>query len=243
RSHEDNYPPDLGDIPIVTGQRTSYTTPQDVDRQVSASLSSGQSLYTLDEDRIRELRPDVILTQDICSVCAIDLVTVQRLAMSLDPRPEIISLDPMNLGDVLHNLVQIGNAVGLEREAAAAVGNLKARIAHARSTAEKAVSASGGLRPNVAFVEWPSPLYVGGHWTPQLLRLAGATHPLNPAPSDDEGAGKSFAVEMRALVDSAPDCLIVAPCGLDLATTRKEVKQCLQKETLWFELDAVRTTY
>lgn len=214
--------------------------PHPQDRQVSDALASGQSLYTLDEHLIRALAPDVILTQDICTVCAIDLVTVERLCATMEPRPSIVSLDPMSLGDVLHNLTQIGQAVGLEREAAAAVAHLEERIARARASADAAVAARGGFRPNVAFVEWPSPLYVGGHWTPQLLRLAGAEHPLNPAPSDAEGAGKSFPVSMQALAESRPDLVVVAPCGLDLEGCRREVAACLHSEQLWQQLGAVK---
>ncbi|KAG8466794.1 hypothetical protein KFE25_008173 [Diacronema lutheri] len=240
RSHEDNYPPDVASVPIVTGQRTSFTTSADVDRQVSSALAAGQSLYTLDERLIRELRPDVILTQDICTVCAIDLVTVERLCASMEPRPAIVSLDPLSLGDVLRNLRQIGGAVGLEREAEETIAQLEARIARASATAAAAVAVRGGSRPNVAFVEWPSPVYCGGHWTPQLLRLAGAEHPLNPAPSDTQGAPKSFPVEMRTLVDSAPDVIVVAPCGLGLAACAREVEACLHTDALWRELEAVR---
>lgn len=240
RSHEDNFPAGLEAVPIVTGQRTSFTTSAEVDAQVSAALAAGQSLYTLDEQLIRELRPDVILTQDICAVCAIDLVTVERLCATMEPRPLIVSLDPMNLGDVLRNLTQVGDAVGLEKEAAAAVAHLEARIARARATADAAVAQSGGFRPNVAFVEWPSPLYVGGHWTPQLLRLAGAEHPLNPARSDAEGAGKSFPVELQALARSEPELVIVAPCGLDLAACRREVETCLHEQAPWRQLGAVK---
>ena len=219
RSHEDNYPVSITHLPVVTGQLTSFTTAVDVDKQVSSALSTGQSLYTIDEQLLTTLKPDVILTQDICAVCAIDLQTVQRLAARMSPRPRVVSLNPLSLGDVLDNLLQVGEAVGMEREAQAARAGLEARLRRAdelvatsqaaaaaaaaaakpaSAAAEGVVAAGEAARPCVAFIEWPDPLYVGGHWTPQLIERAGGAHPLNPA--RPEGAAKSFAVTAEAMI-------------------------------------------
>lgn len=226
RSHEDNYPATITHLPVVTGQKTEFTTASDVDRQVSEALSSGQSLYTIDEPLIASLRPDVILTQDICSVCAIDLRTVERMAAAMDPRPAVVSLNPLGLEDVLQNLLEVGAAVGMQAEAVAAKEALEARLRGADE-----VVAAGRQRqvataqqppppPCVAFIEWPDPLYVGGHWTPQLIERAGGTHPLNPGRPG--GAAKSFAVAADALLDTAPSLVVLAPCGLALPQTRHE---------------------
>ena len=217
RSHEDNYPASITHLPVVTGQLTEFTTAIDVDKQVSSALSTGQSLYTIDEQLLTTLKPDVILTQDICAVCAIDLQTVQRLAARMSPQPRVVSLNPLSLGDVLDNLLQVGEAVGMEREAQAARAGLEARLRRAdelvatsqaaaaaaaakpaSAAAEGVVAASEVARPCVAFIEWPDPLYVGGHWTPQLIERAGGAHPLNPA--RPEGAAKSFAVTAEAMI-------------------------------------------
>lgn len=131
RSHEDNYPESITHLPVVTGQLTEFTTAVDVDRQVSSALSTGQSLYTIDEQLLTSLQPDVILTQDICAVCAIDLQTVQRLASRMSPQPRVVSLNPLGLDDVLDNLLQVGEAVGMEREAQAARAGLEARLRRA----------------------------------------------------------------------------------------------------------------
>ena len=218
RSHEDNYPASITHLPVVTGQLTSFTTAVDVDKQVSSALSTGQSLYTIDEQLLTTLKPDVILTQDICAVCAIDLQTVQRLAARMSPQPRVVSLNPLSLGDVLDNLLQVGEAVGMESEAQAARAGLEARLRRAdelvatsqaaaaaaaaakpaSAAAEGVVAAGEAARPCVAFIEWPDPLYVGGHWTPQLIERAGGAHPLNPA--RPEGAAKSFAVTAEAMI-------------------------------------------
>ena len=228
RSHEDNYPESITHLPVVTGQLTEFTTAVDVDRQVSSALSTGQSLYTIDEQLLTTLQPDVILTQDICAVCAIDLQTVQRLAARMSPQPRVVLLNPLGLDDVLDNLLQVGEAVGMEREAQAAREGLEARLRRADElvAASQAAAAATAVakpteeaRPCVAFIEWPEPLYVGGHWTPQLIERAGGTHPLNPA--RPEGAAKSFAVTAEAMIATVPRLAILAPCGLNLQQTRR----------------------
>ena len=251
RSHEDNYPPGLAELPVLTGQKTQFTTAGDVDKQVSASLSSGQSLYTLNEDLIRSLKPDVILTQDICSVCAIDLMTVERLAASMTPRPHIVSLNPESFEDVLSSVLAVGAAVDMREAAEQAAAGLAGRVAAVDAAVASAAAArpSDEPPPSVAFIEWPDPIYVGGHWTPQIIARAGGAHPLNEAPRDaaagataaaTKGAGRSFAVTSEAVVASKPSLVVVAPCGLDLAATWLEAKRLLEEEPWFGALPAVR---
>ena len=240
RSHEDNFPSSITHLPVLTGQKTTFTTAADVDKQVSEALSSGQSLYTLDEALLRELKPDVILTQDLCEVCAIDLKTVERIAQSLDPQPKIVSLNPQTFEDVINSLQTIGDAVGRSEAAKAAVDGLLTRVAAvAKVVEEKGGKHNVGGRileqtkleetvhcMNVAFMEWPDPIYVGGHWTPQLITRAGGEHKLNDVPPElveTQGGGKSFCVTSEAFVKSNPDLIVVCPCGLNLEATRAEV--------------------
>lgn len=240
RSHEDNYPQSVGTLPILTGQTTQFTTAAEVDKTVSESIGKGESLYTLDVEVMKQLRPDVILTQDICSVCAIDLQTVERVAASMRPAPSVVSLNPLNLDDVLSNILQVGAAVGMQAEAAAAHARLLDRISSVdQRVAKRQQAAEGGAYrpPRVGFIEWPDPLYVGGHWTPQLIERAGGVHPLNVGGSS--GGGKSFPVTAEAVVASEPDLLILAPCGLNLEMTRREAANLLACD--WFaSLPAVR---
>lgn len=235
RSHEDNYPESIACVPVVTGQRTSFTTAAEVDAQVSAALKQGDSLYTLDVEKICELHPDVILTQDICAVCAIDLQTVQRVAARMSPAPNVVSLNPDGVSDVLRNIVQVGDAVGMGEEARATVIQLEQRI----SAVDVAIARRVGAKLNVAFIEWPDPLYVGGHWTPQLIVRAGGIHPLNPPPACGGGASKSFAVSHQRLAETDPDLIIFCPCGLDLVASRREAErvQCME---WWQSLRAVK---
>ena len=221
RSHEDNYPKSITHLPVLTGQKTTFTTAKDVDAQVSAALRDGQSLYTLDVDLLKSLAPlDVILTQDLCQVCAIDLVTVERVAKDLGPpAPAVVSLNPENLEGVLESVLAVGAAVGMPDEAAAAHAALLGRIA---KVDEAVAQAEAQRRPKrrVAFIEWSDPIYVGGHWTPQLIQRAGGLHELNEATeAKGGGAGKSFAVPPEAVVAAAPELVILCPCGLNLEMT------------------------
>lgn len=246
RSHECDHPPSITDRPALTSQRTEFTTSAEVDRAVSDSLERGQSLYHLDADRLRDLAPDVILTQDLCEVCSIDLATVRRVAADMNPAPRVLSLNPQSFEDVLDDLARIGVAVGLEREAREALVALRNRF----FSAADFVNPYEEARP-VVFLEWIDPLFAGGHWTPQLIERAGGAHPLNPtAPMENAGmgaggqwahrlAGKSRRVEPADVVASAPEFLIVCPCGLDLDTTERELRAIAGAD--WFRaLPAVR---
>jgi iron complex transport system substrate-binding protein len=237
RSHEDNFPASVTSLPILTGQTTSFTTAAEVDKVVSESIGKGESLYTLNVDELVRLKPDVILTQDICSVCAIDLQTVERVAASMVPAPRVVSLNPLNLDDVLNNLLEVGDAIGMPNEARTARAALIDRIAAVDRRVEARRREGAHSAPKVAFIEWSDPLYVGGHWTPQLIERAGGVHPLNAG--GQHGAGKSFPVPSEAVVNMEPDLVIVAPCGLDLAMTRREAA-ALAQQGWWRSLKAVR---
>ena len=247
RSHECNYPSMLDHLPMLTGQLTQFTTAEAVDTQVSEALSSGASLYTLDEAKLAALQPSVIVTQDLCNVCSIDLNAVLAVASSLDPQPAVVSLNPRNLQDVLADVQKVGDAIGLTDAAREARESLERRVqaVDARVAAIAAAPSSSSLsssssRPSVAFVEWPNPIYVGGHWTPQLIERAGGTHPLNPCKeSEGGGAGLSFPVTPETLCESDPDLIVVSPCGLDLAATRREYALLAANEW-WRELRAVK---
>ncbi|TPX58711.1 hypothetical protein PhCBS80983_g02970 [Powellomyces hirtus] len=229
RSHEDNYPPSISDRPILTGQKTTFTTSADVDRQVSESLASGQSLYTLDTVLLEKLKPQVILTQDLCNVCAIDLQTVTRVAQKMKPSPEVVTLNPMSLQNVLSNILEVGRAVGMDEEAGDACKKLNKRIESAIALGQELLASSGGVRKRVAFLEWTDPIFPGGHWTPQLIEMAGACHPIAPA-TCEEGAGPSKRTRAQAVIDSRPEIIIVCPCGLNLEDAKRETGLAMKLE-------------
>ncbi|ORY01795.1 helical backbone metal receptor [Basidiobolus meristosporus CBS 931.73] len=230
RSHEDDYPESILDRPYLTAQKTTFTDPADVDRQVSETLAAGQSLYTLNVDLIKKLQPEVILTQSLCKVCAIDLISVERVAASMSPQPQIVDLNPNSLGDVLENITSVGKAVGLEEESRLLQGQLRSRIERIeRLVKDKA----DFVKPKCLMMEWPEPIYAAGHWTPQIIEMAGGLHPLNPCIKTNE-RGEKIAkygkpVTPESVVELQPDIIIIAPCGLDLVESEKQTKIISEK--------------
>ena len=166
-------------------------------------------------------------------MCSVDLRTVTRLAARLPKRPLVLSLNPVSMPDVLDTLDKVGAAVGLELAAADARAQLERRLA----ASTRAVP-EGAARPNVLFLEWPDPCFVGGHWTPQIIHDAGGVQRINPA----VGA-KSFAVRDEDVTRDDPDVIVAAACGLDLAAMRRalaELEAHPARGPWWRALRAVR---
>jgi len=247
RSHECDFPAGVKGIPALTGQKTggAAATPAEVDRQVREQLATGQSLYTLDTRMLAALAPDIILTQDLCEVCSIDLGTVRQVEAGLDPPPRVLSFNPQTVEAVLDDILALAAARGWAAEGRRAVVQLRVRLARATEHIPAFTA-----RPGVAFLDWTDPLFAGGHWTPQLVERAGGAHPLNPtAPRPGAGAAagamqserladKSRQVTAEALVASRPEYLIICPCGMDLGQTRRAAAELARHP--WFgDLPAV----
>jgi iron complex transport system substrate-binding protein len=234
-SHECDYPPAVvNDLPQLTSSTIRFTSSADVDKQVREHLNTGAGLYAVDKDKLNELMPDVIVTQSLCKVCSVDFCVVEQLALAMENSPTLVDTNPQTLGEVLEDLVRVGAAVGLERDAITARKKLEARIDAVRSLVES----QHRERKRVCVLEWTDPLFIGGHWTPQLVSIAGGQHPLNPA-TESTGAGKSTTVTSEELLASNPDVIVIAPCGLDLQKATEESK-ALMESAWWQELTAVQ---
>lgn len=233
RSHECDFPPGIARLPVLTSQRTTAATSAAIDQQVREALSADRdasaaaSLYVVDEDLLRTLRPDVILTQDLCDVCSIDLPTVQRIAADMSPEPAIVSLNPALMEDIYDDLLRVGETVDLKREAERAVVALRERYWTAVDYVNPYEAA-----PEVALLEWMDPLFAAGHWTPQLIEAAGGRHSLN-APGE-----KSRQISAEELLEVMPERLIVCPCGYGLEQIRAEL-DILTSRKWWKLLPAV----
>ncbi|KAF9973505.1 hypothetical protein BGZ73_003247 [Actinomortierella ambigua] len=240
RSHEDDFPATIQKLPILTEAKTKFTTSADVDKQVSEALAQGNSLYNLDIETLKSLQPSVIVTQDLCTVCSIDLVTVQRVALTMKPNPpKVVTLNPVSLGEVLDSVITVGEAIGHAKQAALVRQSMEARIQKCRDVAREAVlkaNESGQVyKPKrVMFFEWTDPIYPAGHWTPEMIEIAGGVHPINPP------GHHSARVTSEAVVATQPDVIIICPCGLDLPATRKEYNQLMEKP--WFQELAAKAT-
>ncbi|MEO0629524.1 MAG: ABC transporter substrate-binding protein [Planctomycetota bacterium] len=244
RSHECVFPSGLDHVPTLTAQRTSAQTPAAIDAEVRSSLEAGESLYTLDVDALADLRPDVIVTQDLCDVCSIDLNTVRAavdtIAEQTGSAPEIVSLNPETVEDIIDDVLKVGRAIGREREAFDAVVDLRGRL----NTSQEYVNPYED-GPVVGFMEWTDPIFIAGHWNVQLIERAGGRHPLNETvakpgtgmavgPQQAERvAGKSIRVPTDAFAATRPEVLVIAPCGFGLAQTRAAVDELRGQD--WFE--------
>lgn len=247
RSHECDFPESVRGLPTLTASRTHFTTSAAVDQSVRKALTDHQSLYSLDADRLAALRPDVIITQDLCDVCSIDLATVRRVAASLDPAPVVVSLNPTSVEDVFDDYLEIGAAIDQVKSAEGAVTRLRERMYTAMDYV-----ANFAAGPTVAFLDWTDPLFIAGHWTPQLIERAGGTHPLNPTvPIENAGAaagpigqslrraGKSIRIPVEVLAAVDPDLILIGPCGLTLDQAMHEASK-LSGAPWWRELRAVK---
>lgn len=246
RSHECDHPPEVAARPVLTCQTTHDGSPAEIDAQVSSSLSSGASLYALDERTLGDLSPDLILTQDLCEVCSIDLGTVRRIADRIEPRPAIVSLNPHTVEDILDDIVRVGAAAGLVENAMIAVTNLRERLFHA---SEHVNPYEDG--PSVGFLEWTDPIFCAGHWNVQLIERAGGRHPLNPTiarPGSGAAAGpqhaqriagKSRRIPIDEFLASSPEAIIISPCGFDLDRARRAAHD-LSRLPWWRGLPAVK---
>jgi ABC-type Fe3+-hydroxamate transport system substrate-binding protein len=238
-------------VPVVTQQRIpAGAAPAEIDRLVREQVESGGSLYTLDTELLAELKPDLILTQDLCRVCSIDLEAVRGAVSTLrtpSGPPRILSLNPHTVEDVLEDVLNVGGAVDLARESREAVVRLRERMFRALDHVNPYLAG-----PNVAFLEWTDPLFVPGHWTPQLVERAGGRHPLNPtvaAAGAGTGsgpqaaarkAGASRQVTVEQLLRSEARALIVCPCGVGLDGADAMTAE-LARQEWWGDVPAVRS--
>jgi len=237
-------------LPILTRPRVKSQDAAGIDREVSASLAQGQSLYELDEDALARLAPDLIITQDLCEVCSIDRRTVERVAAGMASKPRVLSLNPQGFEDVIEDLGRVGEALGLHERAMHMGVQWRGRM----FAAQEHVNALEEPLP-VLFMEWTDPVYCAGHWTVQLIERAGGSHPWNPtrAPSGmgeasglQQGArraGKSRRVEEAEIVDAQPRAVVIAPCGFDLARSVACAQALWRDEASrewWCALPAVR---
>jgi iron complex transport system substrate-binding protein len=226
-THECDFPPAAQHLPRLTSSALPAAgSAAEIDRHVRRSLHAGSSLYHLDANLLERLAPDIIVTQELCAVCAVSYHIVDRAAKRLSSDPRVISLEPSSLEDVYANIKTLGELTGHEREADSVVTSLRAREEAVRKRV------AGRPRPRVALLEWTDPLMSAGHWTPGLIEAAGGT------PVLCNSGGNSQRIEPQALYDADPDVVVVAPCGFDLQKTRSAVN-ALGALPGWNELRAV----
>jgi iron complex transport system substrate-binding protein len=212
-THECDYPPAVKDLPKVTRDvLPAGLTASQIDAAVKERTLEGESIYELDTETLADLRPDLIVTQALCSVCAVSYDDVRALARELESQPRVISLDPHSVGEVLGDARTLAEATGRKDAAVELVRSAADRIDRVRLRARRA------RRPRVAALEWLDPPFAAGHWVPQLIEFAGGQDVLGFAGERSEERSWSDVVAAQ------PDIVIVMPCGYDAEIAYREAE-------------------
>ena len=229
-THECDFPPEAATRPKVVCSRfdPKAMDAASVDALVRRFAREGTSPYRVDVELLRRLRPDVVVTQDVCDVCALSAGETMRAVEALETKPTVISLHPHDLDGILETVLIVGEAVGREVRARQLVESLRERIA---AVARRLKDEKD--RPRVVVLEWLDPPYVAGHWVPEMVETAGGEHGL-------VGKGEpSVRVEWEAVVDYAPQVVLIAVCGYDVERTLAGIEALTQRPG-WFTLPAVK---
>lgn len=202
---ECDHPPAARERRVVsTSAMPEGLTPQEIDDFVAAAMTAGEDLYRLDAGALTDLDADLVVTQDLCAVCAVDVDTVDEALGHLGCRAEVATLDPHSLDDVLASITEVGRRTGRDEQAAAVVAGLEERLA---TVADRV---AGLERPRVLVLEWTDPPFAPGHWIPEMVTRAGGEPALGVAGT------RSGRITWEEAVASRPDVVVCAPCGFDL---------------------------
>jgi len=227
-SHECDHPPAARERPSVNRSRVDpEASSGEINAQVAAA-EDGDGVYAIDRATLAELEPDLIVTQGVCDVCAVDHVQVAEAVADLGLAAEVLTLDVHSLADLFESIHEVGAAVGRDERAADLVADLRDRVAAVETTAARATDS-----PRVAVLDWLDPVMVAGHWVPEMVETAGGTYGL-----EDAGA-HSRPREWGAVREYDPEVLVAAPCGFDVAQTRDNLADLTERPGFG-DLTAVR---
>jgi iron complex transport system substrate-binding protein len=230
RSHECDFPHSVARLPALTSPKFNPEgTSAEIDQRVKTILSEALAVYRVDAELLRDLKPDVIITQSQCDVCAVSMREVEdAVAQWTGTQPRVISLAPYALGDVFADMERVGTALGAMDHAASVVGRLKARM---RAIEDRARSATS--RPRVACIEWIDPLMAAGNWMPELIVMAGGTNLFGKA------GEHSPWMKFEEIVAADPDVILIAPCGFNMERATADLPAITARPG-WSRLKAVK---
>ena len=229
-SHECDYPPEAKQVTVVVRSNVDpyRNSSNEIDKIVARTVKANQSIYHIDLNLFQQANPDLILTQGLCDVCALDYDQVVQAAQSLAQQPKIISLNPVTLSDVLRDISHVGQNTGKTKQAELFVAGLSQRIESVRQR-----TASSDLRPKVACLEWLDPMYSAGHWVPEMVDIAGGI----------DGLAKvgqvSKKITWNMIQEYQPEIIILMPCGFTVERTLEELDLLYQRPG-WNELPAIK---
>jgi iron complex transport system substrate-binding protein len=218
-SHECDYPPEALRLPRASRVRfePAGLTSGEIDAEVRRCMAEYGSVYAVDVDALREARPDLILTQAVCEVCAVPTGSVNEVVDALPNRPTVLSLDAHTLEEILHTVAQVASAAGDDRRGDEAVARLRGRMDRV------AEAVAGRPRPRTLALEWLDPPFAPGHWIPEMIDRAGADSLLGAA------GGHSVEIPWAQAEGLDPDHLLLIPCGYDLEQTRADAARAREK--------------
>ena len=219
-SFECDYPAAAREVPIVSGTVLPVDEQRNaaqVDAEVSALIAAGESIYTLDDTRIRSIAPDLILAQDLCRVCAVPSGAVEEALGVIGCQADVVSLDPEGLDEVIACVGQVGRATGTEARAEVLMHELRRRVADVRARVQ------GRARPRVFVLEWPDPPFNAGHWVPEMVEAAGGE------PVLAEARARSVRLSWGEIAAAEIDITVFSPCGFDLAGAVEQADAFLQR--------------
>jgi iron complex transport system substrate-binding protein len=227
-SHECDFPSQAKSKPVLIKSRISQTeTAATIDRKVREFLERGESLYSVDMELLREIEPDIIVTQDLCHVCAATPDDLGAALSYLQNKPKIVTLNPHSLADVCADIRMIGEATACNGQANFLIAEFQKAIANVER------SVAGLDRPRVLCLEWLDPPYVAGHWVPEMVERAGGIDVLG------QRGKPSFRVDWEKLMESRPEVVVIMPCGYNLAAAEAEFRS-LPLPKGWQDLPAVK---
>jgi iron complex transport system substrate-binding protein len=228
-SHECDFPPQAKTKPVVIHSRMPHdASPAEIDALVREYVHRGESLYAVDAKMLEKLAPDLIVTQDLCHVCAASPDDLATALTRFDRRPEVLCLNPQELGDVWRDILWVGEDACRGPQAEALLKQIGARLGELEEQLPQSAE-----RPRVAFLEWLQPFYVGGHWVPEMIRVAGGEDVLGKVHTP------SFRVHLQDIVEAEPEILLIAPCGYNAQQARDEYRSMDFPEQ-WKAMPAVR---
>jgi iron complex transport system substrate-binding protein len=212
-SHECDFPETANTLPRVTHcpVHNAGLTSREIDDWVRRALRENGTIYAIDEPLLRELRPDVILTQKLCDVCAVGYGTVARLAETLPGSPEVVNLEPSSLSDIFDDIRRVGKACNVNERAETLVKKLAERVESVRERAHRIAK-----RPRCFLMEWVDPPFCSGHWGPELVEIAGGYDPLGRKHQP------SAQIEWQAVLDARPEIIVLALCGYKFDRARRD---------------------
>ncbi|MCB1023791.1 MAG: cobalamin-binding protein [Acidobacteria bacterium] len=229
-THECDFPKDITRLPHLTASRISHETmsSSEIDHAVRTQLDGHGSIYDLDTDLLKQLAPDIILTQELCDVCAVNYKTVSSAAKIYAADAEVVSLEPNTIDEIFENIRTVGKLCGAAESGEELIGDLKNRISLIRRKTKDIED-----RPNVFMLEWLEPPFSPGHWVPEQVEIAGGNCLLG------ESGKRSVTTTYEAISESKPDVMVLIPCGYYTEDILRQIKNTIFPAS-WRDVPAVK---